>query len=102
MPDKYSYKPGKKKKSTRRTVITQPTQAEAVTEAELTPVTDFHPIVETKTAAKARPAIAAKPAVTGEGRSISRVSDLGAELRRLAVISILIVILLVGASLILK
>ncbi|APV44658.1 hypothetical protein Dform_01334 [Dehalogenimonas formicexedens] len=103
MPDKYSYRPGKKKKGARRPVVTQPTPPEAVIEAELTPVSDFHPIIEPKTATAARSAAAAKPGVVpGEGRGISRVSDLGAELRRFAVIGSLVVIVLVAAALVLK
>ena len=103
MPDKYSYKSSKKKKSNRRSIIAQPVPTEAETEAELTGVTDFHPIVETKSTTTAGPAMATKPsAYPGESRGISRVSNLGAELRRLAIIAVLILIVLVGSALVLR
>ncbi|PPD58572.1 hypothetical protein [Dehalogenimonas etheniformans] len=103
MPDKYSYRPGKKKKSARRQVVVQPVQTEAEIEAELTPTSDMHPIVAIKSATAARPSGATQPAASpSEGRGISRVSNLGAELRRFAVIGSLVVVVLVAAALVLR
>ncbi|XUW99558.1 MAG: hypothetical protein TUN42_06595 [Dehalogenimonas sp.] len=104
MPDKYSYKPGKKKKSAvRRQVVVQPVQTEAEIEAESIPTSDMHPIVATKSATAARPSAATQPATSpGEGRGISRVSNLGAELRRFAVIGSLVFVVLVAAALVLR
>ena len=104
MPDKYSYRASKKKKTVRRPAVAQPPPTtEDEIEAELTPVSDIQAIVSTKPAAAARAPIAAKPVVSpGEGRGISRVSNLGAELRRLAIIAGSILIVLVVSSLVLK
>ena len=104
MPDKYSYKASKKKKTVRRPTIAQPAPTtEDEIEAELTPVSDIQPIVATKPSAAARPVAAAKPPVNPSGGpGISRVADLGAELRRLVIISALILVVLVTASLVLK
>jgi hypothetical protein len=103
MPDKYSYKASKKKKAVRRPIIAEQVPTEAETEAALTPDTEIQPIVAMKPATTARASVAAKPIVSsGESRVISRVTNLGAELRRLVVISSLILIALVVASLTLK
>ena len=104
MPDKYSYKASKKKKTVRRNPqIAQPDSTEDEIEAELTPKNDIQPIIATRPATAARSVAAAKPAVNpGGGPGISRVADLGAELRRLVIISALILVVLVTASLVLK
>jgi len=103
MADKYSYKPGKKKKTVRRPIIARPVPTEAEAEAALTPDTDLHPIVATKSATAARTPATTKPVTSpSEGRGISQAGKLGSELRRFALISGFIIIVLVCAALVLK
>ena len=103
MADKYSYKPGKKKKTVRRPIIAQPVPTEAETEGALTPDTDIHPIVASKSVKAVRaPATITPVTSASEGRGISQAGKLGSELRRFALISGFIIIVLVGAALVLK
>jgi hypothetical protein len=103
MPDKYSYRPNKKKKTVRRLTVDQPVQNATEPMAAATAETSIQPSTASKPAMPVRPAAAARPTVSsGESRSISRVTNLGAELRRLAVITTLILIVLVTASIVLK
>jgi hypothetical protein len=92
MPDKYSYKPGKKKKAVRQAVAAQ------------APVTAA-PAAGAKSAAAPATATAVKPAAVAtaaaapaEGRNVARAGNLGAELRRVSVLAGVIVVVLVAAS----
>jgi hypothetical protein len=94
MPDKYSYKANKKKKTGRRPVIANPVQPSAISQVA--------PVIEMD-----KPAAATRPTLSGtaappDNRGIARVSNLGAELRRLVLITGAIIIILVAASIILK
>jgi hypothetical protein len=96
MPDKYSYKPGKKKKVLRRPGIIQPIEAAAQT-AATAPAAPVAAAVKTSAAAiKATPQAAS--AAPAEGRNTARTANLGAELRRVIVLAGIIIVALVAAS----
>jgi hypothetical protein len=92
MPDKYSYKPGKKKKALRPPVAAQ---------SPVIPAPAAAAAAQVRTAS-APPATATKPAAappSTEGRNIARAGNLGSELRRVILLAGVVIVALVAASL---
>ena len=104
MPDKYSYKStAKKKKAVRKPIATQTAGSSTSSVAAEENSATINPVTISKNASITQSESAAKPvAAQGEARGITKVANLGAELRRLLVVSALIVIVLVVASMVLK
>ncbi len=93
MPDKYSYKPGKKKKAVRQTAAAQATVTAAPAAA------GAKSAAAPATAAAVKSAVVATAATApAEGRNIARAGNLGAELRRVSLLAGVIVVVLVAAS----
>jgi len=92
MPDKYSYKPGKKKKAARRPAAVP----------QLSPAPD-QPVAALP-APPAVKAIASPPPATklAEGRIGARITNLSAELRRMVIIGVGVIAVLVASALILN
>jgi len=94
MPDKYSYKQTKKKKAVRPAATTPSTSA-----GQAKPVATASAV----SAAPRTAAVASAPAATApthaESRVAARISNLGAELRRVILLGGVIVVVLVAAAL---
>lgn len=95
MADKYSYKPGKKKRTQKQQPAAKSVQASS---APFGTVADKSAVTEPKNVA-ASPVFSAKPVETGQAGV--RIANLGSELKRFAILGSVIVGILVAAAFVL-